>query len=531
MSHSAAILQFGIALMLLTSPAHAITHQIKGNIQCRVLDGTVTKLVPPPHLRVRIENGAGSEALTDDTGQFAAGVTMMTTKATVRVTYFDDIEATSVPNVSTPLEVMDDVHKTRSESKTVTGTKQGDTLELGTVEFESVDCELWRIGVQILTDYHQVMKATAPAKALRFKRWNGVIVGTAHAYYDYIPVPADFMSSTERPHMRSRECTLFHEFGHVIYFPLDGDKPHWDGDLVAYAYGRSHKGGEITNVHYAFSEGWGNYWRLNRKACGPGVTPPDPQFLDWNEWRVASELDRLSGLAPNGPQSMVEVLSDKANRGKIHSLREFVIAYHAKFPGVSSLPPVPAVCPPGFTDDGALCRRDSEVKPSYARGAGAVPSQCVANSERSGALCYPKCAPGFVGNGPVCWQTCPSGYTDDGAFCRRNANITSADNSQCPAVDKCGLTFNKGCSKCPTGYSNDGCTCRINAHIFAKQSTTRGAGSPMQCAAGQQADAGLCYNACKAGFSGAGPVCWGRCPTDTRDDGANCFRPTLVLIK
>jgi len=531
MSRHTSILHLIIALMLLVSPTHAITHHIKGRIQCRVTEDPGTKLVNPPHLRVRIENGAGLEGLTDGFGQFASDVTMMTNEATVRLIYSDEIEATNAPNVATPLEVMDDVHQTRSDSKTVTGTVQGDTLELGTVEFDSLDCELWRIGVKLLDDYYALMKAAPPAKALRFKRWGAVIVGTAHTYYDYIPVPTDFMTDTERDSEWSRECTLFHEFGHDIYFPLDGDKTHWDGDLMAYAYGRSHDGDEITNAHYAWSEGWANYWRINRKHCGPGVTPPAAQFLDWNEWLIGSELNRLSSLAPNGAQSMVEVLSDPNNRGKIHSLREFVIAFHDRFPIAAPLPPVPAECPPGFVDDGKTCRRDSEAKPSYTRGAGAVPSHCDANSERSGALCYPKCSPGFVGNGPVCWKPCPAGYSDDGAFCRRNATIIGADNSQCPIIDKCGLTFNKGCSKCPPGYANDGCTCRIDAHIFAQQSTTRGAGSAMQCAAGEQSDAGLCYTRCKPGFRGAGPVCWGQCPADTRDDGANCFRPSLVLIK
>lgn len=36
----------------------------------------------------------------------------------------------------------------------------------------------------------------------------------------------------------------------------------------------------------------------------------------------------------------------------------------------------------------------------------------------------------------------------------------------------------------------------------------------MSCAAGLQYDAGLCYTACKAGFYGAGPVCWANNPTN-----------------
>jgi serine protease Do len=35
---------------------------------------------------------------------------------------------------------------------------------------------------------------------------------------------------------------------------------------------------------------------------------------------------------------------------------------------------------------------------------------------------------------------------------------------------------------------------------------------PGVCAPGEQADAGLCYPACKPGFKGVGPVCWGGAP-------------------
>jgi hypothetical protein len=144
------------------------------------------------------------------------------------------------------------------------------------------------------------------------------------------------------------------------------------------------------------------------------------------------------------------------------------------------------------------------------RGVGTVPSVC--DGEKSGALCYPACAPGYVGVGPVCWHSCPAGYADDGATCRRDADIINADNSRCPSYDKCGLTLDKGCSTCPPGYANDGCTCRRDPDIFAKASYTRAAES-MHCAANQVEDAGLCYDACPAHYDNAGPVCWMVCPS------------------
>jgi len=153
-------------------------------------------------------------------------------------------------------------------------------------------------------------------------------------------------------------------------------------------------------------------------------------------------------------------------------------------------------------------------KETYGRGVGTPLSECASGKEKNGLLCYSQCQAGYKGVGPVCWETCPAGYTDDGAFCRKDAHITSADNSSCPWYDKCGLTFSKGCSTCPSGYSNDGCTCRKDVHIFAKKSYGRGAGSPMSCAAGKQEDAGLCYSQCSSDYKGVGPVCWGKCSGD-----------------
>lgn len=108
---------------------------------------------------------------------------------------------------------------------------------------------------------------------------------------------------------------------------------------------------------------------------------------------------------------------------------------------------------------------------------------CPAGKDMSSdGLCYPSCAAGYQGAGPVCWSTCASGFTDTGAFCDRAGSIISANNSSCKWYDKCGLTFDKGCSTCPSGYSNDGCTCRIDPYIYAKSSYGRGAGTaPTSC--------------------------------------------------
>lgn len=171
--------------------------------------------------------------------------------------------------------------------------------------------------------------------------------------------------------------------------------------------------------------------------------------------------------------------------------------------------------------------READIcwKRTATRGVGRIPTRCRSDQEKDGLLCYPACPSGMYGVGPVCWERCPQGYSDDGALCRRDAKIISADNSQCPWYDVCGLTFAKNCSKCPAGYINDGCTCRINVHIIAKRTQGRGAGVGMSCGSDQDYDAGLCYDKCPAGTRGVGPVCWGQCPADFPVNcGAGCAK-------
>jgi hypothetical protein len=57
-------------------------------------------------------------------------------------------------------------------------------------------------------------------------------------------------------------------------------------------------------------------------------------------------------------------------------------------------------CPGGMTDTGVSC-----TKKSQGRGAGIPIHACADNMDKDGALCYPKCKPGFHGVGPVCWES------------------------------------------------------------------------------------------------------------------------------
>ncbi len=43
-----------------------------------------------------------------------------------------------------------------------------------------------------------------------------------------------------------------------------------------------------------------------------------------------------------------------------------------------------------------------------------------------------------------------------------------------------------------------------------------------QCPQGTVEEAGLCYKPCRENYYGVGPVCWGKCPSNTKDLGATC---------
>jgi hypothetical protein len=60
-----------------------------------------------------------------------------------------------------------------------------------------------------------------------------------------------------------------------------------------------------------------------------------------------------------------------------------------------------------------------------------------------------------------------------------------------------------------------------------KNTYTVGSSMPI-CSAGQDYDAGLCYNKCKSGFTGVGPVCWQKCHSESSFDcGAICTPSSL----
>jgi hypothetical protein len=179
----------------------------------------------------------------------------------------------------------------------------------------------------------------------------------------------------------------------------------------------------------------------------------------------------------------------------------------------------------------AFAADDYCYKGSYGRGVGTIPDQCNAK-EKDAGLCYNKCNATYYGVGPVCWQSCPSGYVDTGALCHIDKALTNGGSWVCTKklFGKCIWKSHE----CGSGYTNTGFFCALNTPSvpagykgltgldLTKGTYGRGVGTIPVCASDKQADAGLCYNGCKTGYNGIGPVCWNTCPAGHSACGAGC---------
>ncbi len=519
------------------------TH-VLGKLQCKVPNagGTLTGALPFVPI-----NFGGQGGTTKADGSFDIVIAPSSDPNVLVTLTYDGQVATSengaagAIQVASHLQVMDESHSARSGTVVPDiASRATGTLDLGIVVVSSLDCELWRIGANILKDYHGVKKAAPPGGQFRILRWSYVNFGTPYTLYDYVNIRTDLLGADGYVSAWIRERMLFHEFGHVVRDVFDGDLNHWNWDDFRWAYARSHDGTEIFNKQYAFHEGWGDYWSQAREGARTprgSANDPSPDHLDWNEDLIANRLLELAAMLKNSggadtfdgaDRILLETLENSP--GAIHSIYEFEQALHARQPNFIALRDPPPPCPPGYTNDGATCRLWSVVaKAYYGRGVGTVPDHCGPGQEMDAWLCYSTCGAGFHGVGPVCWQSdCPAGYRDDGADCFRDAQIVSSDNQRCPFYDICGAWHD--CTTCPSGWQDDGCTCRINADLIWKQSYGRGVGTvPTGCADGQEYDAGLCYPTCTGGFSGVGPVCWGGCPSGYHDDGATCSLLSILV--
>jgi hypothetical protein len=183
-----------------------------------------------------------------------------------------------------------------------------------------------------------------------------------------------------------------------------------------------------------------------------------------------------------------------------------------------------------YTSSPALAAPEFCWKDSYGRGVGTIPGACAAGQEKVGLLCYNTCPAGMKRAGVDCHSVCPDGMRDDGLFCRkaeygRGAGYAIWDKKKCEkkhgSCEKNGALYYP---KCRAGFKNVGCCiCRPDKPDCGKLGLK--AGIDLSCAkkievgkvhgagcGNKQKDAGLCYNSCRSGYNGVGPVCWGQVP-------------------
>ncbi len=148
-------------------------------------------------------------------------------------------------------------------------------------------------------------------------------------------------------------------------------------------------------------------------------------------------------------------------------------------------------CPDGFTNDGATCRRSGYCEPGQDNSAG---------------FCYEPCRAGYEGVGPVCSQKCPTGFSNAGLACTKpreygrgfgKARIRCRDDEERGTLGalcypKCAPGYhafgNNICSAdCPAGMNDVGPLCTKGTYtrggtpdtkIIVKDTYGRGPGKP-----------------------------------------------------
>jgi hypothetical protein len=224
-------------------------------------------------------------------------------------------------------------------------------------------------------------------------------------------------------------------------------------------------------------------------------------------------------------------------------------------PGI--IPGRVADCPPGFTNDGATCKREADTiaAPSRAAdcpagynaagGACERPALTKPNSNsrladcpdgftNSGAECFRLSAPNPLGMdvmtckggeakvGGRCYRGCETGFNAAGTSCTRPVSTLGSDKMACKAGFKKTGNGQRCVAECASGYNNTGEACVRTAQTLGLESMSCKAGETRNggrcvsvaatCGAGEVQQGGLCYTACAAGFDGVGSACFGQAP-------------------
>lgn len=174
---------------------------------------------------------------------------------------------------------------------------------------------VWMHSCDVFTNYVSRFNEVPPSGHYDIEYWSGVWAGTPWSNLDTTHWPRHYPTAGGSVNM--------HEFGHTIRHSLDGNGAHFAGDVIRFAYARSHSNCDDTNPGFAFNEGWAEYWADDVGACNK------PLNMEV-EGDVANALSQVSKcLEGGGPAGLLQVL--KKNPGKIHSFPEFAKCYEQIF--------------------------------------------------------------------------------------------------------------------------------------------------------------------------------------------------------
>ncbi len=194
-------------------------------------------------------------------------------------------------------------------------------------------------------------------------------------------------------------------------------------------------------------------------------------------------------------------------------------------------------------------------KGSYGRGVGVIPAlECPSGKQKVGELCYDACRAGYNVAGLQCAVPCPSGYSDRGLLCHYQGSAsyvpgTHWDNckSRTKKVCKWGVCVGGDCiggleqDSCRDGYNNTAGVCwytRLPSGMSGspldpmKQSyaLANPVAQVQVCRDGKTNQAGLCYEPCRSGYNGVGPVCWANTPSGYVDCVAGYAKNVNVCL-
>ena len=193
--------------------------------------------------------------------------------------------------------------------------------------------------------------------------------------------------------------------------------------------------------------------------------------------------------------------------------------------GAGQVPGRVADCPATYTNNGATCGRSADTISAPSRLA-----NCPSGYTNMGLTCFQPVS----SHEKWPWDDCNDGsYTDYGVFCAKGGDTLGMSSMTCDAGYFQGADARCHYNDCPSGYKNTGETCFRDVSTLGMGSmkcnddeVRSGArcypSTGGQCGSTRDADAGLCYDKCKTGFRGVGPVCWQQCQAGWTSCAAGC---------